>query len=55
MSGGQAIEYMAQGGNIRLLMDKDRPLLKVRDCNFSFSGLRSVAQWIIYNHEVKQG
>ncbi|XP_038077596.1 probable tRNA N6-adenosine threonylcarbamoyltransferase, mitochondrial [Patiria miniata] len=55
LSGGQAIERLSLGGNIRLLMDKERPLLKHRDCSFSFSGLKTFANWLIYNHEVKEG
>ncbi|XP_063964784.1 tRNA N6-adenosine threonylcarbamoyltransferase, mitochondrial-like [Lytechinus pictus] len=55
LSGGQAIEKMAENGNIRLLMERGVPMSHHRNCNFSFAGLKNMANWLIQHHEVRQG
>ncbi|XP_072179144.1 tRNA N6-adenosine threonylcarbamoyltransferase, mitochondrial-like [Diadema setosum] len=55
LSGGQAVEKMAEGGDYRLLMERSIPMSRHRDCNFSFSGLKNLTNWLIQHHEVAQG
>ncbi|MEE6490368.1 hypothetical protein FKM82_015858 [Ascaphus truei] len=54
MSGGQGIEHLAQYGN-RLLYNLRIPMLRHRDCNFSFAGLRSHVNRIIQQEEAEEG
>ncbi len=51
-SGGAAIEDLARTGNPSAF-DIPHPLLRIRDCNFSFSGLKSHMSKIIANEETK--
>ncbi|XP_030845895.1 probable tRNA N6-adenosine threonylcarbamoyltransferase, mitochondrial [Strongylocentrotus purpuratus] len=55
LCGGQAIEKMAENGNFRLLIERGVPMSRHRDCNFSFAGLKNMANWLIQHHEVRQG
>jgi len=52
ISGGQAIEKLAEKGNF-MAFEYVIPMSKHRDCNFSFSGLKSQAQRHIETLEAK--
>ncbi|XP_071956673.1 tRNA N6-adenosine threonylcarbamoyltransferase, mitochondrial-like [Antedon mediterranea] len=54
LSGGQAMEKLATGGSIRLLMGKGTQLPRSRSCDFSFSGTRTVADELIRRQETNQ-
>uniref|UniRef100_A0A8C5WG92 N(6)-L-threonylcarbamoyladenine synthase n=1 Tax=Leptobrachium leishanense TaxID=445787 RepID=A0A8C5WG92_9ANUR len=54
MSGGQAIEHMAQFGN-KELCNFRIPMSHHRDCNFSFSGLRNHINYVIQQKESEEG
>ncbi|XP_039350290.1 probable tRNA N6-adenosine threonylcarbamoyltransferase, mitochondrial isoform X2 [Mauremys reevesii] len=54
MSGGKAIEHLAQQGN-RLNYELGAPMRHHPNCNFSFSGLHSNATRIIMQKEKEEG
>lgn len=54
MSGGKAIEHLAKQGN-RFHFDISPPMDRVKNCDFSFSGLQHVIERIIVQKEKKEG
>ncbi|XP_061410713.1 tRNA N6-adenosine threonylcarbamoyltransferase, mitochondrial isoform X1 [Lethenteron reissneri] len=54
MSGGQAVEHISKDGN-RMAFHFKQPLEKYRDCNFSFSGLRTQVSQTIKQKELEEG
>ncbi|XP_032807176.1 tRNA N6-adenosine threonylcarbamoyltransferase, mitochondrial isoform X2 [Petromyzon marinus] len=54
MSGGQAVEHISKDGN-RMAFHFKHPLEKYRDCNFSFSGLRTQVSQTIKQKELEEG
>ena len=54
MSGGQALEHVALKGDCDA-MNLPEPLIRTRDCNFSFSGLLSAVCRIIERKEKEEG
>ncbi|KAF7244999.1 putative tRNA N6-adenosine threonylcarbamoyltransferase, mitochondrial [Varanus komodoensis] len=54
LSGGRAIEYLAQHGNM-LNVEFTIPMERQRDCNFSFAGLQSQVNRVIVQKEKVEG
>ncbi|XP_030066440.1 tRNA N6-adenosine threonylcarbamoyltransferase, mitochondrial [Microcaecilia unicolor] len=55
MSGGQAIEHLAQQGNSLHCEGFKLPMARYPDCNFSFSGLRNDVNRLILRKEKEEG
>ncbi|XP_048390335.1 tRNA N6-adenosine threonylcarbamoyltransferase, mitochondrial isoform X3 [Stegostoma tigrinum] len=54
MSGGEAIEYLAEMGN-RMQFELTQPMSQHLDCDFSFAGLRNQVNQIIIKKEREEG
>ncbi|XP_023568058.1 probable tRNA N6-adenosine threonylcarbamoyltransferase, mitochondrial isoform X2 [Octodon degus] len=54
MSGGKAIEHLAKQGN-RFHFDISPPMHRVKNCDFSFTGLQHVTEKIITKKEKEEG
>ncbi|KAM6175160.1 tRNA N6-adenosine threonylcarbamoyltransferase, mitochondrial [Erethizon dorsatum] len=54
MSGGKAVEHLAKQGN-RFHFDISPPMHRVKNCDFSFTGLQYVTEKIIMQKEKEEG